>query len=195
MTLFNLPMTRADGTKLSHEDVINALNKDTVSYDADYGVDGFLSELLRLSIKVETSKFDIAVSWLRDVIFRSEFTKERLEVTLAKVQQTLPELKRSGRGVARAFFTELVFDKSLTMVNGSLPVLMEWVPRLLDEVQNDTEAVIQKLEEVRKISVYFSSAGDSPPYFHSHQTIIVPVLGHRRYIADPQAQSVVGRQL
>lgn len=165
MNLFNLPMTRADGTKLSHEDVINALSKDTVAYDAGFGVDSLLSELLRLSIKVETSKFDIAVSWLRDVIFRSEFTKERLEVTLAKVQQSLPELKRSGNGVARAFFSELVYDKSLTLVNGGLPALMEWVPRMLDEVQNDTEAVIQKLEEVRKIliqpsSFRFSVTGD-----------------------------------
>lgn len=152
MTLFNLPMTKADGTKFTHEEVINALDKDTVSYDAGLGFDGAFGELLRVSIKVESTKYDTGIAWLRDVVFQSEFTKERLEVTLAKVQQSLPEMKRDGNSVARSVFNDLTFDKTLTSVHGGITPLMEWIPTIANEVQENVQGVIEKLVEVRKIS-------------------------------------------
>ncbi|KAG8786710.1 hypothetical protein FRC15_010850 [Serendipita sp. 397] len=152
MTLFNLPMVKKDGTRLNHEEVINALNKDTVAYDSGLGIDSKFSELLRMSIKVESTKYDLAVSWLRDVLFQSEFTKERLEVTLAKVQQSLPELKRDGNTVSKSVFNELMFDKSLTSISGGLLALMDWVPRVAAEVKEKPEFVIEQLKKVREIT-------------------------------------------
>ncbi|KAG8802435.1 hypothetical protein FRC17_006413, partial [Serendipita sp. 399] len=151
MTLFNLPMIKKDGTRLTHEEVINALNKDTVAYDSGLGIDSKFSELLRMSIKVESTKYDLAISWLRDVLFQSEFTKERLEVTLAKVQQSLPELKRDGNTVSRSVFSELMFDKSLTSISGGLIALMEWVPKVAAEVKEKPEFVIEQLKKVQTI--------------------------------------------
>jgi Zn-dependent M16 (insulinase) family peptidase len=152
MTLFNSPITKPDGTKLTHEQVINALDKDTVSYDSGFGVDMIFTELLRISVKVESKKYDVGIAWLRDVLFNSEFTKERLEVTLAKVQQSLPELKRDGNTVARSVFNDLVFDKSLTTTHGGVVALMDWIPKVSAEVQENVQSVIEKLEQVRKIS-------------------------------------------
>jgi Zn-dependent M16 (insulinase) family peptidase len=149
MTLFNLPMTKLDGTRLNHEEVINALDKDTVSYDSGLGMDGTFSELLRMSIKVESSKYDTGIAWLRDVLFQSEFTKERLEITLAKVQQSLPEMKRDGSSMARSVFTDLAYDKTLTSNYAGITSLMEWIPRVAAEVQDNVQSVVEKLEKVR----------------------------------------------
>src|SRR4051812_6381817 len=151
-TLFNSPVTRPNGTRLTHEEVISALDKDTVSYDSGLGVDGVFTELLRVSIKVESTKFDTGVAWLRDVLFQSEFTKERLEVTLAKIQQSLPEMKRDGSSMARSVLSDLVYDKTLTSKNAGVLSLIDWIPRVSAEVQENAQSVIDKLEEVRRIS-------------------------------------------
>lgn len=152
MTLFNLPITQQDGTQLTYEEVIRALDKDTVSYDSGLGFDGAFGELLRVQVKVESSKYDTGIAWLRDVIFQSQFTKDRLEVTLAKLQQSLPEMKRNGSSVSRSVFNDLVYDKTLTSVHAGITPLMEWVPAISKLVQEDTESVVKKLEEVRSIS-------------------------------------------
>lgn len=65
---------------MSHEEVINKLDDETVSYDADLGVNGGFSENLRISIKVETGMYETAIAWLRDLIYGSEFDKERFVV-------------------------------------------------------------------------------------------------------------------
>jgi Zn-dependent M16 (insulinase) family peptidase len=154
MTLFNSPMTKLDGTHLNYEEVINALDKDTVAYDSGLGMDGTFGELLRMSIKVESSKYDTGIAWLRNVLFQSEFTKERLEITLAKVLQSLPETKRHGSVMAKSVFSELVFDKTLTSNNAAITSLMEWVPRVATEIQDNVQTVVEKLEKVRALSAY-----------------------------------------
>lgn len=151
MCLFNSPINRPDGTRLTHEEVINALDKDTVAYDSGLGMDGVFSELLRVSIKVESTKYDSGIAWLRDVIFQSEFTKERLEVTLAKVQQSIPEMKRDGNSVTRSVFNDLAFDSTLTSKNAGVTSIMEWIPRMAAEVQENVQGVIEKLESVRRL--------------------------------------------
>jgi Zn-dependent M16 (insulinase) family peptidase len=80
---------RASGERLTHEEVVNQLDNDTVSYEATMGGSGAFSEVLRVSIKVERNSYDIAVSWLRDLLHGSQFDKER------QVQQWF--CKMSGR--------------------------------------------------------------------------------------------------
>ena len=74
---FSLPIRRSNGDKLSHEEVVNRLDNDTVSYEAAYGVSGAFSENVRISIKVEVGMYEAAIAWLKDLIYGSEFDKER----------------------------------------------------------------------------------------------------------------------
>ena len=62
---------------MSHEEVINQLDDETVSYEATLGFSGMFNEILRLSIKVESARYESAVAWLRDIIYGSQFDKER----------------------------------------------------------------------------------------------------------------------
>jgi len=75
--LFSLPIVRHNGVKLTHEDVVNQLDNDTVLYEADLGVSGLFRNILRVSIKVELAAYETAVAWLRDLIYGSEFDMER----------------------------------------------------------------------------------------------------------------------
>lgn len=74
---FSLPIVRGNGEKLTHEEVINRLDDETVSYDVGLGVSGAFAETLRVSIKVETAAYETAVAWLRDLVYGAVFTKER----------------------------------------------------------------------------------------------------------------------
>lgn len=75
--MFSLPVVRQSGERLTHEDVINKLDNDTVSYEVGLGVGDAFSDLLRVSIKVETSMYEAAIIWLKDVVYGSVFDKER----------------------------------------------------------------------------------------------------------------------
>ena len=62
---------------MTHEEVINNLETETVSYEANLGLNGYFGELVRISLKVEVAQYDKAVSWLSDLMFRSEFDTKR----------------------------------------------------------------------------------------------------------------------
>lgn len=77
VALFSLPVRRTSGELLDHEEVVNQLDDETVSYEATLGFSGLFNEILRFSIKVETSRYESAVAWLRDIVYGSQFDKER----------------------------------------------------------------------------------------------------------------------
>jgi Zn-dependent M16 (insulinase) family peptidase len=72
-----LPVKRHSGEHLTHEEVVNKLDNETVSYDCGFGMYNQLCENLRVSIKVEKALYDAAVAWLRDLVYGSVFDKER----------------------------------------------------------------------------------------------------------------------
>ena len=76
-SFFSLPVKRSTGERLSHEEVVNKLDDETVAYGAEFGTNGTFEELLRVSIKVEEDRYEAAVSWLKDLFYGSEFDKER----------------------------------------------------------------------------------------------------------------------
>lgn len=74
---FSLPVKRWTGEELTHEEVVNKLDNDTVSYDVGFGAGGRFTETLKIAIRVETSQYENAVAWLKDLLYGSKFDKER----------------------------------------------------------------------------------------------------------------------
>lgn len=68
---------RTTGEKLSHEDVVNRLDDETVSYEVTFGISDIFTETLRVTIKVELSSYEKAIAWLRDLVYGAVFDKER----------------------------------------------------------------------------------------------------------------------
>lgn len=74
---FSLPVTRQSGEKLTHEEVINKLDNETVSYEVGLGISNSFADTFRVSIKVETALYETAVAWLKDLVYGGEFNKDR----------------------------------------------------------------------------------------------------------------------
>jgi hypothetical protein len=87
------------------------------------------------------------VTWLRDVLLNSVFTKERLEVLIAKELQNLPSQKRDGDQVAREWCNRLCFDlDKSTSEAASLLHQLEFIPRISEELKQSPEKVIKAME-------------------------------------------------
>ena len=91
---FSLPIKRSNGEKLSHEEVVNRLDNDTVSYEAAYGVSGAFSENIRLSIRVEATMYEAAIAWLKDLIYGSVFDKERSVYSVYTLRPAAPDASK-----------------------------------------------------------------------------------------------------
>lgn len=62
---------------MTHEQVVNQLDDETVSYEVGFGVSDAFTENFRVSIKVELSAYEKAIAWLRDLVYGAVFDKER----------------------------------------------------------------------------------------------------------------------
>lgn len=63
---------------MTHDEVVNKLDSETVSYDIGLGTgSGGFTELIGITLKVAPENYEIAVSWMRDLLYGSVFDKER----------------------------------------------------------------------------------------------------------------------
>lgn len=99
--LFNSPLMR-HGQKIEFEQVIMALENDTVSYRIDSG--SFLGnpEILSIRFQVEPEKYATAIQWLRDLLGNGMFDLTRIEAITTRLVADIPEEKRDGNSMAYA---------------------------------------------------------------------------------------------
>ncbi|TYJ56451.1 hypothetical protein B9479_002854 [Cryptococcus floricola] len=152
--LFSLGVKRADGTVLSHEQVVNQLDDLTVSQLAHFEIKGNFAEVMVVRLKVQKDQYEEAVQWLRDLLTGVIFDKERLGVIIAKLTQELPQEKRDGNTIAVAFANQLTYDSSKSASQTcDLLARLEFIPRvgeMLAEGGAKAEEVVNALEELKQ---------------------------------------------
>lgn len=75
---------------------------------------------------------------------------QRLQVALAKFQQSLPEIKRDGDTVLSSVSAELLYDETSNTRMGSIVPLLDFIPQLAQQLQESPAEVIKDLEEIRR---------------------------------------------
>ncbi|KAI6005289.1 Metalloenzyme, LuxS/M16 peptidase-like protein [Pisolithus orientalis] len=146
---FSLPVKRTSGQHLSHEEVVNKLDDETVAYESALGVSEQFTEMLRVTLKVQVGQYESAVAWLRDLIWGAIFDKERLLVSAAKIAQSLPELKRDGNNVLSSVWMECHFSANSTSLASAVLSQSEFVPKLIEELRETPDKVIADFEALR----------------------------------------------
>ena len=75
-----------------------------------------------------------------------------LQVNIAKVQQSLPELRRDGSTVLSSLTANLMYDERTTSrANGILPQ-SDFIPRIAQRLQENPDEVIKDFETIRQYS-------------------------------------------
>nr|GAT54909.1 predicted protein [Mycena chlorophos] len=147
---FALPVVRQSGERLTHEEVVNRLDDETVSYEVGLGVGGAFTESFRVTIKVEIAHYETAIAWMKDLLHGAEFDHERLQVTIAKIQQSLPEQKRDGSTVMGSLWSNLLFDESSTSRAGAILPQLDFIPQVAKQLQEKPDEVVANLLEMRR---------------------------------------------
>jgi hypothetical protein len=76
-TFFSLPTRKQTGELLSHEEVVNGLQTDTVSYGINLGMLDRFPEMVCVRITVEVGMYEKAVEWMRDLLYGAVFDVEK----------------------------------------------------------------------------------------------------------------------
>jgi len=99
---------------------------------------------------MEVAKYELGVAWLKDLLYGSEFTKERLQTIVAQIQQSLPGIKREGSRVLAAVTTELMHDESSTSRAGGVLIQSDFNRSLSEKINEAPEEVIKDFESLRQ---------------------------------------------
>lgn len=73
-----------------------------------------------------------------------------LQITAAKIQQSLPEMKRNGNTVLSAISSEQLYDETSTPRAGSVLNQAEFIPGLIQQLQDEPNKVIEAFEVIRR---------------------------------------------
>ena len=108
----------------------------------------------------------------------------RLQVVLAKIQQSLPQLKRSGGKVLGSLWDSLIYDDSSTSRAGGVLPQAEFIPKLSKSLQESPSEVIADFEEIRKYSkliAVLSNDIQTQYIYNSHGSFGHQIFGHWEY--------------
>jgi Zn-dependent M16 (insulinase) family peptidase len=74
---------------------------------------------------------------------------------LAKIQQSLPEMKRDGSNVLSSLWATLLYAESSTSRAGGILPQTEFIPKLAKRLQESPSDVIADFQEIRKYRTSF----------------------------------------
>lgn len=108
---------RDGDTIIPYEEVVTALEKDTITMGTRLGLEsnaafscGPFSHTASLMIQVETKKYEKGVKWLADLLHNTVFTVDRVRVTAAKMANSVTQVKRQGSFVAKELLKSLYYE-------------------------------------------------------------------------------------
>ena len=148
--VFSLPIRRQNGEWLAYEDVVKQLDEDVLEYDAAIGIGSSFSESVAIELKAPAAHYAKVVSWVYDLLWRSEFAPERVRVAAAKLAQSLPEQKRDGRMVAWSLSRSMLYSNTHSSCEANTILRQaQRVPDMVDALQDDPTQVIEHLNTIR----------------------------------------------
>ena len=110
---FKAPATLDDGTALSKDDFVEAIQDETVGYSADYGIGGRAGDqTIALYLQVEASRgLGAALTWLRRALFLTKYNADDIKIAAKNLSAAIPGEIRDGPGIARAIRDEIVYEE------------------------------------------------------------------------------------
>lgn len=116
-SMFKLSIRHGDRV-IKYKDVLRMLDEETIDYDNSVGLYnaskfsvGDYSQLVKVSMKVEKSKYRRAIGMLGDFLWNTKYTSNRLKVTAQNLINAIASTKRDPEYVSHAryiIFTILI---------------------------------------------------------------------------------------
>ena len=146
--LFNSPVTR-DGKRIEFEQVIMDLEKDTISYGFEAGNGIGNPEVLVLRMVVEAEKYEVAIRWLKNLLWDAIFDLTRIKATTTRLLAEIPDEKRSGSSMLYA--AELMLNTAPSSIARARSTLVRaiYLKRIKRLLEDSPKTILSQLEEIR----------------------------------------------
>lgn len=116
---FESPVKRCDKI-IPYEDIVSELESDTVASRSHIGLGtsgrftcGPYSNTVSVMLQVEEAKYKRGIEWLRELLYQTQFTTERLQIIAMKMSNHVAQSKRSGNNVSSALMKGLCYVKGI----------------------------------------------------------------------------------
>lgn len=167
------PIRRADGTLIPHEEVVAALESETVNMGTEIGISackvfscGSFSHTALLMIKVDYRKYPRGVQWIIDLLQNTEFTAERVRVCAAKIANAVAKAKRNGNAVTRDLLKAIFYAPETNIRVVSMLNQHKFLTGVLEkldseagaqEVINDLNTLRAEITSADRLSLYMAA--------------------------------------
>ncbi|KAG0124799.1 Metalloenzyme, LuxS/M16 peptidase-like protein [Tuber indicum] len=146
---FDTPVVRG-GVRIEFEQVVAELERDTVDYDIGSASYMDAAENIRINFRIEPEKYEVAIKWLRELMWDSIFDKKRLATTLTKMKSDIPDEKRQGNQMSWSVARMVAYSRhSVSRAQDTLTKAL-YLKRISKLLEDKPEEVIEKFEELRQ---------------------------------------------
>ncbi|XP_067661811.1 uncharacterized protein C05D11.1-like [Haliotis asinina] len=152
--LLESPILR-DGKLVSHEEVIAQLEADTLSSSVGLGVRGgkfscgSFPQVASVELKVEEDRYNQGVTWLKELLYQTQFTADRLKIIVNRMTNDIAAYKRSGYRVIRTVINEILYKKNCNSVVASIIRQQNFLTQLSKTLETDPNKVLKDIESLR----------------------------------------------
>ncbi|XP_073987977.1 uncharacterized protein C05D11.1-like [Rhodnius prolixus] len=145
---------------ISHEEVVNELEQDTIASAARVGPNSYsrfncgpFSTTACLLLQLEPKKYKKGISWIREILYQTVLTEDRVKILAAKIVNNVAEVKRSGNSMVYDIMRGLMFNKESNHYAVSALAQQKFLTEMLSSL-NDAEKsqkILRDLEYLREI--------------------------------------------
>lgn len=155
-TLLELPIMK-EGQLIPYEKVVAELYNDTVQNSAHLGSTkrglfkcGSNSTTGVIMLQVECSHFQKGLEWLKDILYNTVFTADRLKVTAKKMLNSVAQAKRSGNDMVSYAAKALSFSKDSNILRNGVINQNKFLSSLVDKLDSpQADEIVKKFNEMK----------------------------------------------
>ncbi|XP_058054864.1 uncharacterized protein C05D11.1-like [Anopheles bellator] len=153
------PVRRGDKL-VPYEEVVTALESDTVETATGLGFKasgrfslGSYSNVAALHMQVSREKYAKGIELIGELLYRTEFTAERIKVCATKLINEVPQSKREGNAIAKDMLRAMRYRDDSNVRLCSLVKQSKFLTALVTQVENPATVadVIAKLNKTREL--------------------------------------------
>lgn len=153
------PIRREDGTLTPYEEVVAALESDTVSLQTTIGLEatnqfscGSYSQTAVLMLKTDYKKYIRGIQWAIDLLNHTEFTVDRIRVIAAKIANAVAQAKRNGNSVSKDLLKAVYYQGDSNVRKCSMIHQQRFLCSLIEKLDKPEEAakIVDDLNTIRK---------------------------------------------
>lgn len=157
-SLLELPVDR-NGVVVPYEQIVAELNDDTVCSGTSIGLGsgglftcGSYSQTATISLQAEASKYKKGLNWIRELLYQTKFTADRIKVIALKMSNAVAQTKRSGRRIVSYAVKNLWYSKESNVYSNGILVQSKFLTDIIQKLNSETSnEVLEVLETLRKI--------------------------------------------